>query len=348
MANRFKNIKELRKESISLNFFFNECKDRFKLTKITSNEINPEIKISEKDVNRPGLALTGYLELFSFNRVQIFGNTEIRYLNQLSREKRIQTAKNYFKFKVPCIIVTNNNKIPSEFIETAEANDVSIFQTPYPTTRISYFINDFLDDQFAPQTPIHGSFVDVYGVGLLFTGNSGIGKSEIALDLIERGHRLVADDLVVVMKKGENILIGSSTSISKHFMEIRGIGIIDVRSIFGIRSIRYQKRVEVIVELENWDSKKSYDRTGLESKTISLLGVEIELLNLPIFPGKNITVIAEVIALNYLCKHYGYDAAKVFQRKLQEKIKEKSNTKKGIDSGTLFDRSIEYFEHDFE
>ena len=348
MANRFKNIKELRKESISLVFFFNECKDRFKLTKITSNDIDLDIKISDKDVNRPGLALAGYVELFSFNRVQIFGNTEIRYLNQLTKEKRIKAAKKYFKFKVPCIIVTNNNVLPSEFVEIAEANNVSIFQTPYPTTRISYFISDFLDDQFSPQTPIHGSFVDVYGVGLLFTGNSGIGKSEIALDLIERGHRLVADDLVVVMKKGENILIGASTSLSKHFMEIRGIGIIDVRSIFGIRSVRYQKRVEVIVELEYWDSKKSYDRTGLDSKTISLLGVEIELLNLPIFPGKNITVIAEVIALNYLCKHYGYDAAKVFQKRLQNKIKEKSNTKKGFDTETLFDRSIEYFEHDFE
>lgn len=348
MADRFKNIKELRKESISLVFFFDECKDRFKLKKVTSIDINPEIRISDKDIHRPGLALAGYVELFSHNRVQIFGNTEIRYLNQLSRANRIRASEKYFNFKVPCVIVTNNNKIPPELVEIAEANGVSIFQTPYPTTRISYFINDFLDDQFSPQTPIHGSFVDVYGVGLLFTGNSGIGKSEVALDLIERGHRLVADDVVVIMKKGESILIGSSTSLSKHFMEIRGVGIIDVRSIFGVRSIRYQKRVEVIVELENWDSSKTYDRTGLNSKIISLLGVEIELLNLPIFPGKNITVIAEVIALNYLCKHYGYDSAKVFQQRIQNKIKEKSNIKKGLDSENLFDRSTEYFEHDFE
>ncbi len=348
MADRFKNIKELRKESISLTFFFDECKGRFKLVRVTSVDINPEIRITEKDIHRPGLALAGYVELFSHNRVQIFGNTEIRYLNQLSKEKRIKASEKYFNFKVPCVIVTNDNEVPVELVEIAEANGVSIFKTPYPTTRISYFINDFLDDQFSAQTPIHGSFVDVYGVGLLFTGNSGIGKSEIALDLIERGHRLVADDIVVVMKKGESILIGSSTSLSKHFMEIRGVGFIDVRSIFGVRSIRYQKRVEVIVELENWDSLKSYDRTGLNSKIISLMGVEIELINLPIFPGKNITVIAEVIALNYLCKHYGYDSAKVFQGRIQNKIKEKSNIKRGLDSENLFDRSTEYFEHDFE
>lgn len=348
MADRFKNIKELRKGSISLTFFFDECKDRFKLARVTSVDINPEIRITEKDIHRPGLALAGYVELFSHNRVQIFGNTEIRYLNQLSKEKRIKVSEKYFNFKIPCVIVTNDNDVPIELVEIAETKGVSIFRTPYPTTRISYFINDFLDDQFSSQTPIHGSFVDVYGVGLLFTGNSGIGKSEIALDLIERGHRLVADDIVVVMKKGESILIGSSTSLSKHFMEIRGVGIIDVRSIFGVRSIRYQKRVEVIVELENWDSLKSYDRTGLNSKIISLMGVEIELINLPIFPGKNITVIAEVIALNYLCKHYGYDSAKVFQERIQNKIKEKSNIKRGLDSENLFDRSTEYFEHDFE
>ncbi|MEO8447954.1 MAG: HPr kinase/phosphorylase, partial [bacterium] len=202
------------------------------------------------------------------------------------------------------------------------------------------------DDQFSTQVIIHGSFVDVYGIGLLFAGKSGIGKSEIALDLVERGHRLVADDVVVVTKKGEGVLMGSGTALSKHIMEIRGLGIIDVRMIFGIRSIRYQKRVEVIVELEDWDRNKAYDRTGLDNSTIGLLGVDTELIKLPIFPGKNITVIAEVIAMNYLCKHYGYNAAEEFKKRLEEKIKSKRSTSGS--SAERYERSTEYFEHDFE
>ena len=166
--------------------------------------------------------------------------------------------------------------------------------------------------------------MDVYGIGLLFSGKSGIGKSEIALDLIERGHRLVADDVVVVTKKGEGVLMGAGTAISKHIMEVRGLGIIDVKTIFGIRSIRFQKRVEVIVELEDWDKNKAYDRTGLDNSTISIMDVDAELIKLPIFPGKNITVIAEVIALNYLCKHYGYNAAEEFKKRLEDKINSKS------------------------
>ncbi|MCY7361224.1 MAG: HPr(Ser) kinase/phosphatase [Ignavibacteria bacterium] len=348
MPHRFNNNKDLKKDFITLEFFYLECKERFKFEKITSSELNKETIISEKDIHRPGLALAGYVDLFTFNRVQVFGNTEIRYLKQLNEEERKETLERFFSFKVPCIIVTNNNKIPSEVISLAEKNDVTIFRTPYPTTRLAYFISDFLDDQFATQIIIHGSFVDVYGVGLLFTGKSGIGKSEIALDLVERGHRLVTDDVVVVTKKGEGVLMGSGTSMTKHIMEIRGLGIIDVRTIFGIRSIRYQKRVEVIVELEDWDKDKAYDRTGLDSSTISLLEVDTELIKLPIFPGKNITVIAEVIALNYLCKHYGYNAAEVFKKRLEEKISSNSGNSRRTKSGSKLERNTEYFEHDFE
>jgi len=348
LGDRLKNIKELKKDFITVEFFFNECKERFKLEKITTKEISPEIIISEKDIHRPGLALAGYVELFTFNRVQVFGNTEIKYLQQLSSEERFKTLERFFSFEVPCLIVTNNNEIPEEVILISEKNSIPVFRTPYPTTRFAYFISDFLDDQFATQIIIHGSFVDVYGIGLLFSGNSGIGKSEIALDLVERGHRLVADDVVVVTKKGEGVLMGSGTALTKHIMEIRGLGIIDVRSIFGIRSIRYQKRVEVIVELEDWDKNKAYDRTGLDSKTISLLEVDTELIKLPIFPGKNITVIAEVIALNYLCKHYGYNAAEAFKKKLEDKISERSKKKASKSTDERLQRTTEYFEHDFE
>lgn len=348
MTGKFENIKEIKKDSISVEFLYNEFKGKFKLEKVTDKDIDPEIKITEKDIHRPGLALAGYVKLFTYNRVQLFGNTEIKYLEQLSPEERLSSLKGFFSFDVPCVIVTNNNEIPTELKELADLRNVPVFRSVYPTTRFSYFISDFLDDQFSAQVILHGSFVDVYGVGLFFSGKSGIGKSEIALDLVERGHRLVADDVVVVSKKGEGVLMGSGMALAKHIMEIRGLGIIDVSKIFGIRSIRFQKRVEVIVELEDWDRDKAYDRTGLDNSTTDILDVDIELIKLPIFPGKNITVIAEVIALNYLCKHYGYNAAEEFRRKLQEKITKKSESRSLNDKNIRIEKTTEYFEHDFE
>jgi HPr kinase/phosphorylase len=211
--------------------------------------------------------------------------------------------------------------------------------SPYSTTKLVYLLSDFLDDQFAQRITIHGSFVDVYGIGICFVGKSGIGKSEVALDLIERGHRLVADDVIILTKKGEGILMGSGTDIVKHNMEIRGLGIIDVERMFGIRAIRYQKRLELVVELEIWKDKAEYTRTGLDESFVTISEVEIPYIKLPIIPGKNITVISEVIALNYLSKHYGHDAAKVFQNRLSEQIK-------GKNADTQ--RSTDYFEHDFE
>jgi HPr kinase/phosphorylase len=180
--------------------------------------------------------------------------------------------------------------------------------------------------------------MDVYGIGVLLSGRSAIGKSEIALDLVERGHRLVADDVVMVIRKGEGILMGAGSDVVKHFMEIRGLGLIDVRAVFGIRAIRFQKRVEIIVELQEWRPDVEYTRTGLDHENISVLGVSIPHIKLPIFPGKNITVIVEVIALDYLLKHYGYDAAREFSKRLDAKISEKNKGK----------RAIDYFEHDFE
>ncbi|MBS1517120.1 MAG: HPr kinase/phosphorylase [Bacteroidetes bacterium] len=348
MSGKYKNIKEIKKDFITVAFLYKEFKGRFKLEKVTPSEINPEIRISEKDIHRPGLALAGYVKLFTYDRVQVFGNTEIHYLEQLNAEERKKSIEGFFTFDIPCVIVTNNNTVPEELIEIAELNNKPVFRTRYPTTRFSYFINDFLDDQFSTQVIMHGSFVDVYGVGLLFTGKSGIGKSEIALDLVERGHRLVADDVVVMTKKGEGVLMGAGTALAKHIMEIRGLGIIDVSSIFGIRSIRFQKRVEVIVELEDWDKNKAYDRTGLDNSTVDVLDVGVELIKLPIFPGKNITVIAEVIALNYLCKHYGYNAAEEFRRKLQEKISKKSADNILKNDDISIEKTTEYFEHDFE
>ncbi len=339
-----KNLREIKKESITVEYFYNACKERFKLAKLSEGDTGLDRIIKDKNIHRPGLPLAGYTELFTFARVQIVGNTEMRYLRHLNKAERSKSLEKFFSFDIPCICITFNNKPSDEFMALAHKHKIPVFVTPLPTTNFAYFISDFLDDQFSPQIAIHGSFVDVYGVGLLFYGRSGIGKSEIALDLLERGHRLVADDVVMVSRKGDGILMGTGTNLVEHFMEIRGLGIVDVRAVFGIRAIRFQKRVELLVNLEEWSSRKEYTRTGLDNETIEILGVEIPFVRLPIFPGKNITVISEIIALNYLLKHYGYDAAKSLSEKLEMEIKRKS---KG-DSHVDLERSVKYLEHDFE
>ncbi|MCA0388412.1 MAG: HPr(Ser) kinase/phosphatase [Bacteroidetes bacterium] len=329
----------IKKDHITVEFFFNRTTGKFKITNFTGTR-GFEKKIKEPNLHRPGLALAGFVDLFSYNRIQIFGNTEIRYLLSIPEEQRKTTIENIFKFDIPCIIITNNIQPFPEMFELSEKYGVAIFGSPDSTTRLSFFISDFLDDQFMPQASIHASLIDVYGVGILFTGQSGVGKSEVALDLVERGHRLVADDVVIATKKGEGIIMGSGTDLSKHFMEIRGLGLINVEKMFGIRAIRYQKRIEVIVHLEIWDPEHEYTRTGLDDTTTQIMDVELPYVTLPIVPGKNITVITEVIALNYLLKHYGYDSAKIFRDRLDRRLKSPS--------GDNFTRGIDYFEHDFE
>jgi HPr kinase/phosphorylase len=336
---KFEKAKEIKKRSITVGYLFDANKERLKLTSLTGDAGFLK-EIVDKNIHRPGLALAGYVQLFTYNRVQIFGNTEMRYLQQLGGEDRKNSLKRIFDFDLPCIIVTNDNPVDEIFVDLAKQHGVSVFVTPHETTKLVYFLSDFLDDQFSLQSVVHGSFVDVYGIGVLLAGRSGIGKSEIALDLLERGHRLVADDVVNITRKGEGILMGAGTDLVKHFMEIRGLGLIDVRSMFGIRAIRYQKRVELVVELMEWRPDEEYTRTGLDDENISILDVNIPRVKLPIFPGKNVTVICEVIALNYLLKHYGYDAAREFSKRLESVISLKS---KQIET-----RAIDYFEHDFE
>jgi len=327
-----------RKEFITVDFFYKQAKNIGKLQLLSENA-DLDKKISDHNLHRPGLALAGFVDLFSYKRVQVFGNTEIWYLTQLSEKEQKKSLETIFKFDIPCIILTNDIKPPPALLKLAYEFRVPLFNSPHSTTKLIYLMSDFLDDQFSQRITLHGSFVDVYGVGICFVGKSGIGKSEVALDLVERGHRLVADDVIILTKKGEGILIGAGTEITKHCMEIRGLGIIDVERIFGIRAIRYQKRLEIIVELEIWNESAHYTRTGLDESTVVISEVEIPYIKLPILPGKNITVISEVIALNYLSKHYGYDAAKIFQNRLSERIKVKK---------TDTQRATDYFEHDFE
>ena len=277
--------------------------------------------ISGRSLYRPQLALTGYTGFFNFKCVQVFGNAEYFYLKGLSEKNRIKAFSAICELPVPCIILTNNQKLEKELLDIATRNNVPVFTSEYDTVKITYILAEFLDDQFAQQTVVHGSFVDVFGVGVLFAGQSGIGKSEIALDLVERGHRLVSDDVVMLTKKREVILIGTGTNMVQHFMEIRGLGFIDVKQMFGARSIRSQKRLEIVVELTEYDPKVEYTRVGLDEESIDILGIGISIVKLPIFPGKNITVIAEVIAINYLLRTYGYNSSQSFSNNLTEEIK---------------------------
>lgn len=299
--------------------------------------------VTDKSLHRPQLALAGYTEFFTHYRVQLFGNTEFFYLKSLSREGRLAAFRNICAFNVPCIILANGHELDVEFVDLAREHGVALLQTTFDTTKAIYLLSEYLDDQFSAQTNVHGSFVDVYGVGMLFTGSSGIGKSEIALDLVERGHRLVADDIVVLTKKRESILMGTGTSLVKHFMEIRGLGVIDVRQMFGIRAIRFQKRLEIIVELEIFDPSREYNRTGLDESLTPVLGIDIPTVRLPIIPGKNITVISETIALNYLLKTYGYNASKVFSDRLLEEIARRKEHR-----GAVEQRHVTYFQSDDE
>lgn len=332
-----------KKEKISVSFLVERLKEKLNFD---LEACNPDIScdrryVTEAELHRPGLALAGFIELFTYQRIQVIGNTETHYLNNIAKKDQEKAFKNLIHFEVPVIFLTDNNALPDNLLKMATDVGVPIFKTSFDTTKFMFLIRDFLEDQFAIQTMVHGSMVDVYGIGVLISGKSGIGKSEVALDLVERGHRLVGDDIVILTKKS-NVLMASATEMNKHFMEIRGLGIIDVMSMFGIRAIRYQKRLEVIVELCLWEEQSDLDRTGLDRKTVDLLGVNIPFIRLPITPGKNITVIAEVIAMNHLLSHYGYDAAKAFQEKIRAKIAEKQSAKKTPK------RAIEYFEGDVE
>ena len=276
------------------------------------------------EVHRPGLALAGFVDLYTYNRSQVLGNTEMLYLSTLPEPEQWEALETIYQFDLPCVVVTDGNDALPLMKELADRHRIPLLTSSFATTKFVHLMNLYLDDFFAPQIKIHGSLVDVYGVGLLFTGQSGIGKSEIALDLIERGHRLVSDDVVTVTRKAQGILLGSGEELFRSYMEIRGVGIVDVRSMFGIRAIRLRKRIEVEVRLVVWDDSFDYERIGLEDRMTSILEVEIPIVTLPIYPGKNITVISEVIALNHLLKVQGYHAARDFNCKLIERMQRKS------------------------
>ena len=289
--------------------------------KLLAGEKGLHRTINSSDTHRPGLALTGFVELFTLDQVQLLGNEEIEYLRSLSPERRRQALDIIYQFNIPCVVLTGRGRVQAELRHLAEEFSVPLLKSDFNTSKFTHLIHFYLDDVFAPQLSVHGTLVDVDGVGLLFRGRSGIGKSEVGLDLVERGHRLVADDVVIITRKAQGILVGHSPEILQDHMEIRGLGIMDVKKMFGVRGTRKQKRVEVLVNLVDWDEKFAYERVGLEDKKAIFLGVEVPEVFIPLFPGKNITVIAETIAMDYLLRLDGHHAAHKFNRRLIQKIK---------------------------
>ena len=310
--------------SIGVARLFEDQREELQL-ELLSESLASRAEITVADVPRPGMALMGFVENFLPERIQILAQTELTYLATLSPREVKEALDRLFQFTMPLIMVCKGLEIPPYLIKRANERHVPVLRTPLSTTPFIHSLTAYLDHVFAPSTTVHGSLVDVYGCGLLFTGKSAIGKSETALDLVERGHRLVADDVVTITRGHGDVLIGTGNQLLRHHMEIRGLGIIDVQSIFGIRSIRLKKRVEVQVDLRVWSDEDDYERVGLDEKQTEILGVKVPLVEVPITPGKNITVIAEVIALHYLVKAYGgYSPAEKLNQHMLEVMKRKS------------------------
>ena len=277
---------------------------------------------ADPDITSPGLALAGHTTRTPRGRMWVFGETEMTYLNALPEVQGRKRLAALFTFDVPAVFVTKGQQVPQHFLEEAASAGVPVLRCSVSTKEFYRRIKPFLELTMAPTTTLHGSLADVYGVGLLFVGDSGVGKSECVLDLVERGHRLVADDLVLASRQGNDVLIGRGHELQKHHMEIRGIGIIDVSALFGVRAIRQQKRIEVIVSLEMWDKQGDYSRTGLEEDYEDILGVSMPKVTVPLNPGKNITVISEVVAMNHLLRFAGVNSAQIVDEKLKRYLEQ--------------------------
>ena len=306
-------------ETVTVGKIYKEKKEGLELTLLTSEDGLKRV-IPSNEIHRPGLALAGFVDRFAGKRTQVLGETEMSFLSAKDEPERRKALDNIFRFDLPCVVVTKGITPPAELLKAADGKGVPVFSSRLSTVDFINRLGVYLDSLFAPHTTIHGTLVDVYGVGLLYTGKSGVGKSECALDLVERGHRLVADDVVQIIRKAPQIIVGYGSELLGHHMEVRGIGIINMEKLFGIRAIRMQKRIEVQVNLAHWDDQVEFERLGVEDKYTTILGVEIPVVTIPVSPGKDISVISEMIAMNHMLKVYGEDSAKEFSKRHAEEI----------------------------
>ncbi len=303
----------------------NELIEDLKLEKIYISDNYKDVEIHSGELNRPGLQFTGFYETFSFERLQIIGEQEWYFLDSLSSDERCEVIKKFLSYKIPALIFSGNHWIHDEILSCARERNISILKTKHSVSKFSSILQNYTAVEFAPTIRKHGVLLDVYGVGVLITGKSGIGKSEAALDLITKGAaKLISDDSVII-KQVEDKLIGSSPEITQYFMEIRGVGIIDIQKLFGIGYIMEEKNIEMIVNLEDWDVKKEYERLGLDNEFEEILGQEIVKYTIPVKPGRHIGLIIEVATKNFKQKEMGYNAAvELNERILKEAMRRRS------------------------
>ncbi|MFH5187450.1 HPr(Ser) kinase/phosphatase [Paenibacillus sp. TAB 01] len=279
--------------------------------------------ITVADLYRPGLEMAGYYEFHPTERVQILGKTELTFFDGLSSSERMdRMTRLCAPEETPCILISRGLDVPIELLAAANERNIPVLRTPISTTILASRITGFLENKLAPSTTIHGVLVDVYGIGMLISGSSGIGKSETALELVKRGHRLIADDAVEIRQTADHVLNGNAPELIRHLLEIRGVGIINVMTLFGAGAVRNVKKISVVVKLETWQQDKQYDRLGLDEETTRIIDTDIPLVTIPVRPGRNLAVIIEVAAMNYRLKRMGYNAALQFTNKLTESLSE--------------------------
>ena len=293
--------------------------DMFDLKLVSGQEgIGRHIAVS--DISRPGLEMAGYFTYYPANRVQLLGKTELSFYDMLLPHERIERMKKLCSPDTPAIIVSHDMKVPEELKNASNEEHVPVLTAKMATTRFSSLLTNFLESKLAPTTAVHGVLVDIYGVGVLITGKSGVGKSETALELVKRGHRLVADDCVEIRQEAENTLVGNAPKLIEHLLEIRGLGIIDIMTLFGASAIRSFKRISLVIDLEIWDPQKTYDRLGLEEEKMKIIDTDLHKLTIPVRPGRNLAVIIEVASMNHRLKRMGVNAAEEFSNRLNDVI----------------------------
>jgi len=295
--------------------------EKFKL-ELISGEEGIDRPISTSDISRPGIEMAGYFTYYPAERIQLLGKTELSFFKQLDDEQKKVRMEKMCTDITPAIIVSREMDVPKELIEASECESVPVLRSSFKTTRLSSHLTNFLESRLAPTTAMHGVLVDIYGIGVLIMGKSGVGKSETALELVKRGHRLVADDCVEIRQEDQDTLVGNAPGLIEHLLEIRGLGIINVMTLFGAGAVRSYKRISLVIQLETWDQQKHYDRLGLEEDKMKIIDTDVTKITLPVRPGRNLAVIIEVAAMNFRLKRMGINAAEQFSARLTDVIEE--------------------------
>lgn len=294
---------------------------KFDLEVVCGSEgLDHKIKVS--DLSRPGLEMAGYFTYYPAERIQLLGKTELSFFHKLNEEERQDRMRKLCRKETPCICITRNFEAPPELVRPASEMGLPVLRTELPTTKFASRVTNYLEDVLAPRATMHGVLVDVYGVGILLVGASGIGKSETALELVKRGHRLVADDAVEIRQTAENRLVGNAPHLIRHLLEIRGLGIINVMTLFGAGAVRDFKAISLVIQLEVWKENRQYERLGLDEEKMKIIDTELPMLTVPVRPGRNLAIIIEVAAMNYRLKRMGYNAAVQFAEQLTNVIED--------------------------